>query len=63
MITVIKHGKMKYKNQSTCPICGCIFAYHDSDIKNKGPHYDPVYFIYCPDCGYQLTGFCKNELN
>ena len=53
MITVIKHGKMKYKNQSTCPICGCVFAYHDSDIKSKDSYYNnPVYFIYCPDCGY-----------
>ena len=52
MITIIKHGKMKNKNESTCPICGCIFTYNDFDIKNKGPHYDPVYFIYCPDCGY-----------
>ena len=52
MITVIKHGKMKNKNESTCPICGCIFAYNDFDIKNKGSYYDPVYFINCPDCGY-----------
>ena len=63
MITVIKHGKMKYKNQSTCPICGCVFAYHDSDIKSKDSYYNnPVYFIYCPDCGYQFTGFYKDEL-
>jgi len=60
MIKVIKHGKIiKYKNQSTCPICGCIFAYYDSDIKNKGPYY----FIYCPDCGHELTGFCKDKLS
>ena len=63
MITIIKHGKMKNRNESTCPFCGCIFAYNDFDIKNKGSYYDPVYFINSPDCGYQLTGFYMDELS
>ena len=64
MITIIKHGKMKNRNESTCPFCGCIFAYNDFDIKNKGSsYYDPVYWIRCPDCGHELTGYTKDDLS
>ena len=54
---------MKNENQSTCPICECIFTYNDFDIKNKSSQYDPIYYINCPDCGYQLTGYCRDELS
>lgn len=54
---------MKNRNESTCPFCGCVFTYNDFDIKNKGSSYDSIYYIYCPDCGYQLTGFYKDNLS
>jgi len=63
MIIVIHHSKMKNENESTCPICGCIFTYNDFDIKNQGSDYNPIYWIRCPDCGYQLTGFTKDGLS
>ena len=63
MITIIHHGKMKNENQSMCPFCGCVFVYNDFDIKNKGSDYDPIYWIRCPDCGHQLTGFTKDGLS
>ena len=60
MITIIHHGKKQYKYEQTCPKCGCVFGFNDNDVDVIGPFYDPVYSIYCPDCGYHMTTYDKD---
>ena len=60
MITIIHHGKKQHKYEKICPACGCVFGFDDNDINRTGPFYDPVYDIYCPDCGYQITSYSKD---
>jgi transcription initiation factor TFIIIB Brf1 subunit/transcription initiation factor TFIIB len=54
---IIKHGKTyKAPKEMTCPDCGCVFTYKDTDIEQNWVRVtaydsDLTYtYIVCPEC-------------
>lgn len=60
---VIKHGDTYEIGIITCPSCGCVFAYTNSDVKTENwtdySSYDRDEYsqevVRCPECHIRLT--------